>query len=145
MPLFNQNPQVTALYTGAPPTGTLAAAYNTTTFGTKVQDTHNAYSGGSYTVPVKGSYAITAASRQGAGYVLGQVAAVAIFVDGVQKASNVVVAAAAVGTLDPQVSIEGLPLNAGQVVTIRCFNSGTTPAFTTSADENYFSITRTGN
>lgn len=136
---------VSALYTGAPPTGTLAGAYNTTTFGTKVKDSHNAYSGGSYTVPVSGTYSIAAAAKQAATYVLGSTVAIAVYVDGVQKASNVQVAAAAVGNLHPAVTMHSYPLLAGQVVTIRCYNGGTTPTFSSAADENYFSITRTGN
>lgn len=136
---------ISALYTGAPPTGTLAAAYNTTTFATKVKDTHNAYSSGSYTVPVSGCYDISATARQNATYALGSTIAIAVFVDGVQKASNVLIAAAAIGSAHPSVNVRSLPLLAGQVVTIRCYNGGTTPTFTSAADENYFSITRTGN
>lgn len=136
---------VAALYTGAPPTGTLIAGYNTTTFGTKVKDSHAAYSSGSYTIPVSGIYSISAASRHSATYALGSLAAIAVYIDGTQKASNVAVAGGACGTLHPSVSINSYPLLAGQVVTIRCFNNGTTPSFTSAADENFFSITRTGN
>lgn len=136
---------VAALYTGAPPTGTLTAGYNTTTFGTKVKDSHAAYSSGSYTIPVSGIYSISAASRHSATYALGSLAAIAVYIDGTQKASNVAVAGGACGTLHPSVSINSYPLLAGQVVTIRCFNNGTTPSFTSAADENFFSITRTGN
>lgn len=139
------NETVAALYTGAPPTGTLTAGYNTTTFGTKVKDSHNAYSSGTYTIPVSGIYSISAASRHSATYGLGSLAAIAIYIDGTQKASNVAVAGGACGTLHPSVSINSYPLLAGQVVTIRCFNNGTTPSFTSAADENFFSITRTGN
>lgn len=136
---------VSALYTGAPPTGTLTTAYNTTTFGTKVKDSHNMYSGGSLTIPISGTYSIAATARYSATYVLGSTVAIAVFVDGVQKASNIVVAAAAVGVLQPLVSVHSLPLLAGQVVTIRSYAGGTSPTFTSAADENYFSITRTGN
>lgn len=139
------NETVAALYTGAPPTGTLTAGYNTTTFGTKVRDSHAAYSSGSYTIPVSGIYSISAASRHSATYALGNLAAIAVYIDGTQKASNVAVAGGACGTLHPSVSINSYPLLAGQVVTIRCFNNGTTPSFTSAADENFFSITRTGN
>lgn len=139
------NETVAALYTGAPPTGTLTAGYNTTTFGTKVRDSHAAYSSGSYTIPVSGIYSISAASRHSATYALGSLAAIAVYIDGTQKASNVAAAGGACGTLHPSVSINSYPLLAGQVVTIRCFNNGTTPSFTSAADENFFSITRTGN
>jgi hypothetical protein len=71
---------------------------------------------------------------------LGSTVAIAVYVDGVQKASNVVVAAAAVGSIHPKVDVRSYPLTAGQVVTIRCYNGGATPTFTSAADENYFSI-----
>ncbi len=46
---------VQAYYIGTP-TGTLNGSLNTATVPTKVTDTHNAYSGGTYTVPVAGYY-----------------------------------------------------------------------------------------
>lgn len=136
---------VSALYTGAPPTGTLTNSYNTTTFGTKVKDTHSAYSGGSYTVPVSGTYDITARTRQAATYVLGKFVGIAIYVDGVSKHDGTIEVAAAVSTIYPAVTVNSLPLLAGQVVTIRSYNDATSPTFASSATQNYFSIIRTGN
>ena len=136
---------VSALYTGAPPTGTLTNSYNTTTFGTKVKDTHSAFNGTSYTVPVSGTYSIAAATAQAATYVAGKIAITAIFVDGVQAETNIVSAGGANLYLYPQVVSHSRPLLAGQVVTIRSYNDATTPTFGNQATQNYFSIVRTGN
>ena len=136
---------VAALYTGAPPTGTLTNAYNITTFGTKVKDSHNAYSSGSYTIPVSGVYSITAGARHDATYALNKLSVIAIFVDGVQKQTKIEIAGGAVLYLFPQVSVHSLPLLAGQVVTIRSYNDATTPTFGSQPGENFFSIIRTGN
>lgn len=136
---------VSALYTGAPPTGTLNSSYNITTFGTKVKDTHNAYSSGSYTVPVSGTYSISAGTRQNATYALNTSANLAIFIDGTQSYTNGVVAAAAISAAFPLVSVNSVPLLAGQVVTIRSLNDATSPTFQSSANQNFFSIVRTGN
>jgi hypothetical protein len=136
---------VGALYTGAPPTGTLTNSYNTTTFGTKVKDSHGAYSAGSYTVPVSGQYDITARTRQNATYVLGKFGISSIFVDGVQKYTGAIEAGGANTALYPEVNVRSIPLLAGQVVTIRSYNDATTPTFSSNADQSYFSIVKTGN
>jgi len=135
---------VSALYTGAPPTGTLTSAWNTTTFGTKVKDTHGAYSSGTYTVPVSGTYSISATTRLSGTYAAGNLAGVAIFVDGTINKSSIFYATAATQP-HQTVTAHSIPLLAGQLVTIRSYNSGTSPAFTSAADENYFSLVKTGN
>jgi hypothetical protein len=136
---------VAALYTGAPPTGTLNSSYNTTTFGTKVKDTHNAYSSGTYTVPSSGTYSISAQTTQAATYTAGQFGAVSIHVNGTNVYTGVENAGGANGTLYPLVSVHSIPLLAGDLVTIRSANSGTTPTFSSTGFLNYFSIVRTGN
>jgi hypothetical protein len=135
---------VSALYIASPPTGTLTNAYNTTTFGTKVKDTHNAYSSGTYTVPVSGCYSISAETRQLATYSLGKFAVIAVYVDGVEKANGALEAAGANTILYPAVNVHSLPLLAGQLVTIKCYNDATTPTFGAAPTQNYFSIVRTG-
>lgn len=136
---------VGALYTGAPPTGTLAGAYNTTTFGTKVKDSHGAYSGGTYTVPVSGIYDISASAFHTATYILGSISKTAIFIDGVEKYTGVIATGGAQVYTAPPVSVESVPLLAGQLVTIRSFDNGTTPTFVTDAAVNFFSIVKVGN
>ena len=136
---------VSALYTGAPPTGTLTSSYNITTFGTKVKDSHGAYSSGSYTIPVSGQYDISAQTEQAATYVAASVAITAIFIDGVQKYIGPFKSGGANQTSYPQVNVKGIPLLSGQVVTIRSYNNGTIPTFGSDATINFFSITRSGN
>jgi hypothetical protein len=136
---------VSALYTGAPPTGTLTNAYNTTTFATKVKDTHSAYASGIYTVPVSGVYDISASTDQLATYALNKVAITAIFIDGVNKYAGRSFAGGANAELTPQVNVKSVPLLAGQLVTIRSYNDATTPTFQNDATLQYFSIVRTGN
>lgn len=136
---------VSALYTGAPPTGTLTSAFNTTTFGTKVKDSHNAYASGTYTVPSSGTYDISAQARQSATYALNKIAAISVFIDGTEKYTGQFIAGGAQGEMYPQVNVKSVPLLAGQLVTIRSYNDATTPTFGTGAANNFFSITRTGN
>jgi len=136
---------VAALYTGAPPTGTLNSSYNTVTYGTKVKDSHNAYSSGSYTVQSSGQYDISASTNQAATYAAGNYVKLAVFVDGTEKYTNYSIAYGASGNLNVQVAVKSVPLLSGQVVTIRSLNQGTTPTFYSDATTNYFSIVRSGN
>ncbi len=137
---------VNAYYTGAPPTGTIAASFNTLTFGTKVKDSHNAYSGGTYTVPVSGCYDISASFEVSAVYTSSQSAIIAIFIDGVEKVRGRTYTFTAI-TTTPQakVDIKSIPLLAGQLVTIRGYCDGTTPTIGSNAPSSYFSISKTGN
>jgi hypothetical protein len=134
---------VSALYTGA--TGTLSAASNLLTFTGKVKDSHNAYSGGAYKIPVSGVYDITASCQQNATYAANNLAYVDIYVDGVIISSNFQVAGGAVSFMVPVANIRSYPLLAGQSVTIKTYNNGTAPAINASTVVNQFGITRTGN
>lgn len=136
---------VSALYTGAPPTGTLSGSFSVTTYGSKIKDSHNAYSGGTYTVPVSGTYTITAQSGATGTFSAGKESSIAIFVDGVQKYRGYIELSSAVSLTTPNVSVTSIPLLAGQAVTIQSMTTATTPAYVATASFNYFSITRTGN
>lgn len=136
---------VAALYTGAPPTGTLNSSWNKTTYGTKVSDTHGAYSSGTYTVPVSGRYSISAASQHSATYALTNVSGISVTINGTQKYKGIQIAAGATGNLYPLVSVNSVPLLAGDALTIEGLDSGTGPAYVSDATTNFFSITRTGN
>ena len=135
---------VSALYTGAPPTGTLNSSFNITTFGTRVKDSHSAYSGGSYTVPLSGVYSIAASINVAATFALNNDTDIAIFIDGVQTYQGTKRAGGAVTTQSVLVSVNAIPLQVGQVITIRSASQGTSPTFSASAPLNNFSITRTG-
>jgi hypothetical protein len=135
---------VSALYTGAPPTGTLNSSYNTVTFGTKIKDSHNAYSGGSYTIPTSGTYSINTTARCTGTFVLNGSFNIAIYVDGVIKIAGSTITGGANSGQQTAVCVVSYPLLAGQIVTIRATTDATGPAYVSDANLNYFSITRTG-
>lgn len=137
---------VSALYTGAPPTGTLNASLNTVTFGTKVKDSHNAMSSGSYTIPVSGVYSISAEVGINGTRVLGSTDQINILADATTIASNIQTAYGSLtGTAYPLISIQGYPLLAGQVITAKTASSASSLSYDSVASRAYFSIVRTGN
>jgi len=138
---------VTASYTGAPPTGSLGAAFNTITYGTKVKDSHNAYSGGSYTVPVSGSYLIGASTAIAGTFSASASIIMSIFIDGVEKnRTGSDTYSTSVGTSYAYATPYIVPLLAGQIVTIRSYASGiTSPTFLSNGLYHTFSITKVGN
>jgi len=136
---------VSALYTGAPPTGTLNGSLNNVTFGTKVKDSHNAMSGATYTVPVSGTYSISATVAIIGTRVLGSTDQLNILVNGASIASNIQNAGGAIGTQYPSSSVLSYPILAGQTVTIQVATAATTPSYDSTASRAYFSIIRTGN
>lgn len=136
---------VSALYTGAPPTGTLNGSLNNVTFGTKVKDSHNAMSGATYTVPVSGTYSISATVAIIGTRVLGSTDQLNILVNGSSIASNIQNAGGAIGTQYPLSSVLSYPILAGQTVTIQVATAATTPSYDSTASRAYFSIIRTGN
>jgi hypothetical protein len=136
---------VSALYTGAPPTGTLNGSLNNVTFGTKVKDSHNAMSGATYTVPVSGTYSISATVAIIGTRVLGSTDQLNILVNGASIASNIQNAGGAIGTQYPLSSVLSYPILAGQTVTVQVATSSTTPSYDITATRAYFSIIRTGN
>lgn len=135
---------VSALYTGAPPTGTLNGSLNNVTFGTKVKDSHNAMSGATYTVPTSGTYSINAAVAVIGTRVLGSTDQVNILVNGSTVASNIQNAGGAIGTQYPSATLLSYPMLAGQTVVVQVATSSTTPSYDSMASRAYFSITRTG-
>jgi len=140
---------VSALYTGAPPTGTLSAAFNTVTFGTKVKDSHNAYSAGVYTVPVSGVYSIVVATAQtSTSSTAGSIGVSAAAKNGytVYQGRQVYYNTAASQFVYPIMAVHGVPLLAGDTITPQTWtdNSGT-KSFSADAALNYFSIVKTGN
>lgn len=136
---------VSALYTGAPPTGTLNGSLNNVTFGTKVKDSHNAMSGATYTVPVSGTYSVSATVAIIGTRVLGSTDQLNILVNGASIASNIQNAGGAIGTQYPLSSVLSYPILAGQTVTVQVATSSTTPSYDSTASRAYFSIIRTGN
>ena len=138
---------VSASYTGAPPTGSLGASFNIITYGTKVKDSHNAYSGGSYTVPVSGSYLIGASTAIAGTFSASASIIMSIFIDGVEKnRTGSDTYSTSVGTSYAYATPYIVPLLAGQIVTIRSYASGiTSPTFLSNGLYHTFSITKVGN
>lgn len=136
---------VSMLYTGTPVTGTLNSSFNIATFGTRVKDSHGAYSSGTYTVPVSGVYDISAQILVLTTLTLSQSVLLAIYVDGVLKYSTNAAAEGSVGNKNPSIRVGSIPLLTGQLVTIRCLTEGTTNSYSSNAGYSFFSITRSGN
>lgn len=137
---------VAALYTGQP-TGTLNGSYNIATFPTKIKDSAGVYASGSYPIQSAGIYDIKAqADISHASVAVNGNCAVSIFIDGVEAYTGVSwFSSTSVLEYMPKAEADSIPLLTGQVVTIRAYSSGTTPAYVNSAKTNRFSIKRTGN
>lgn len=137
---------VRAHYTAASAcTGTLNGSFNVTTYGTAVSDIYSMYSAGTATIPIPGTYQITASNHQNATYALGNTVNVAIFTNGANGVAGVVTTALSSVEAHPIVSTS-LRLAAGALITVQSANAGTTPTFGASGSaNNYFMITRTGN
>jgi len=137
---------VNAHYTGAPPTGTLSASYNKITYGTKVFDSHNTYSSGTYTIPVSGKYSIDANAAMIATMTTNSDSKIAVEVNGVTKLQGTVRALNTSGSVTLFPSVSGLlSCVAGDLITIRSYTDGTSTSFGSSAFDSYFSISRVGN
>jgi hypothetical protein len=135
---------VSALYTGAPPTGTLNGAA-TIIFGTKVKDSHNAYSSGLYTVPVSGVYDISCTIWFTGTFSLNTSNNISLYIDSVQKYEKQFYAGGAIAHNQLALDVKSVPLLAGQVLKIQAINNATSAGMLSSAIDNFFSITRTGN
>lgn len=120
---------VAACYTGTP-TGTLNGSYNIATFPTKQVDTHNAYSGGTYTVPAPGLYEINAFYDIQATITANQYATISIFKNGsgLPGAAYGPYLPAVAGTT-PSISGYLCNLVAGDLITIRSLTNTSSPAY----------------
>lgn len=135
---------VAAFYTSA--TGTVQNNFNNiATYGTKVLDTNNAYSAGTYTIPQVGTYSISATVDINATYTANNNALLGLYVNGVQKTVAVTIAEAAATDLYPIFTIQAYPFLLNDAVTIRPRSSGTSPTIGAGGTEDTFSIVRIGN
>lgn len=137
---------VGAFYSGAPPTGTITSSFNVTTYGTKVKDTHGAYSSGTWTCPVSGCYSVSASVDVSGTYAASNRTLIEIWVNGVAVARGGGFAgSSSTSNIIAPVNIQNYPILAGQTVQIKSFSEATSPVLTSTATNNFFSITRTGN
>jgi len=138
---------VKAIYTGAPPTITLTGSASIAKFGTKVIDTHSAYSASSgvFTVPAAGagSYDVDAACAFTGTTIVSGALTLQIFINGtvarsVSSRDDVIAL-----TASKYVSVRGVfDLVAGDTIDIRAASARTGPSFTSTASENYVHIIR---
>jgi len=137
---------VSALYTGAPPTGTFNSSFNTVTYGTKVKDSHNAYSGGVYTIPTSGVYDISAQLLALTTLTASQIVQLGVSINGAAPTYKTYynATASASNVLVP-FNVQSIPLLAGSTIAIQALTEGSTNSFGSNAGNSYFSITRTGN
>lgn len=121
-------------------TGSIAAVV----LSTKEYDTHNAYSGSTYTVPIAGKYQVSAGVTFGGTFTVGQSATINIFKNGALHSQYLAVAMGTVGQIGSQVSdsISCLP---GDTIQLQASSAATTPTLNSSAAVTYMSIVRVGN
>jgi hypothetical protein len=140
---------VGALYAPATvPTGTLGAAWNFLTFGTKVKDSNNAYSGSTYTIPVSGQYDVSSHISVNATWAVGSIFGLAISIDGSSSPSYARaprIGSAYTNVIGVNIEVKSIPLKAGQTVSIMVYCNATTPSFESSGGAHQFSIVRSGN
>jgi hypothetical protein len=136
---------VSALYTNA--SGTVNNTFtNVATYGTKVVDTHNAYSSGIYTIPVGGTYSIEAQIDISGTFVVGTTVLLGIGIGGTATYVGADKVGGAVGDGYPKVTVNSIPLTQGQQITILPRSSGTSPTIGGGGTTiDFFSIIRTGN
>lgn len=135
---------VGALYTGAPPTGTLNSSDNIVTFGTKVKDSHGAYSGGVYTVPSAGQYDVASHVYISGTFSAGNIIELKVVTsNGTYGAFHAVTASQS--NVSVLVSVKSIPLKAGDTISIKTFmTGGSGVAFNSNGNYNFFSINRSG-
>ena len=137
---------VGAFYTGTA-TGTLSSGSSVkVTFPTKQNDSHGAYSSGTYTIPISGRYSVSTASvvsLTAGSYAQINVVknnATTLATCGTVSATNIT------NTAPCWVSVQSINLVAGDTIQINVIANGTSPSLTTNfTGDNFFSIVRTGN
>lgn len=140
---------VSALYTGAPPTGTLGATENVVKYGTKVKDSHGAYNPatGEYKVPMSGVYSISASFLIEGTSAGGGIVDTIIIRKGASSLASYFLKLYEVGSLTSSAmstSVSSVPLLEGDIIKIMSNTSQTSASFASYQGFSNFSITRTG-
>ncbi len=125
-------------------TATITGTASTITYSTKDFDSHNAYSAGTYTIPVSGKYQINAALSVNGTYAINAGTVISIFKNGVIVSEYTYEVSGAQSGAQALIS-DILSAVAGDAVTIRIRSNATGPTVNASTSANYFSISRTGN
>ena len=135
------NQQIEAEYEGAPPTGTLAASFNPITYGTKIKDSTNSYSGNIWTAPATAKYTMMAQAAIAGTYSTGNVTAIGFSLDGAAPTRySQEIAYGSVAALAPKVIWKNVSLNAGQTIEVEAYTDASGASFSSSSALNYFSI-----
>lgn len=135
--------RVIAAYYNGLPTGTINTTYNTITYPTLISDTSGSYSAGTYTAPITGYYDIEAQVDISATFTVGQLTALAVFINGSELAESSQLACVATSyDFVTPIGLKSIKLNAGDLVTIRAKTAGSSPSFINAGTKNWFSISR---
>jgi len=130
-------------------TSSISSTLGTMTYATKVFDSHNAYSGGIYTLPVSGKFQINAGIFVSATFSASNAVNISIFNGATEITRTYLVMQGWTGssTFNQYVAISDIISgNAGDQITIKAACGGTSPTVATSSQiSNYFSIARVGN
>jgi len=120
----------------------LNASFNTATFPTKVSDTHNAYSGGTYTIPIQDFYTVSAIANVTGTAVADGAVFIAIFKNGVEQVERYTEysSGSSSSQVNPGVHLTGFFCSAGDLITIRVKTDATTPSYVAAGDRFQFSI-----
>jgi hypothetical protein len=122
----------------------ISSSLATITYATKDWDTHNAYSSGTFTVPVSGKYIVTAQIKPAATFTLNNNVIIELQKNGTVVTRETVFAAAAVTDLNAGIW-DHVSCVAGDTLRIQVSCSGTGPSIASSNFENYLSLTKVGN
>ncbi len=133
---------VNARYYGA--TGTITSSNSAVTFPTKDFDSHNAYSGSTYTIPVSGKYQITARTIMDATFSLNATTNLSIYHNGTEV-NHMFVYSPSTETGVPLIVSDILSCLAGDTIQIQAACSGASPTLGNTQPNSGFSIARVGN
>jgi len=126
-------------------TSSVSGSFGTITYSTKDFDSHNAYSSGTYTIPVSGKYEINGKVAISASFTSGEGNTIAIFKNGTEVSENTALASSTISnSFDIEVS-DIISCLAGDLITIKILSNGGSPSVVSNNVRNFFSISRTGN
>ena len=118
-------------------------------FATSIFDSHSAFASGIFTAPVSGKYLVSAALliNSGGGWAAGEEAHIEIYKNNTTNVGRgYYFAQATHSTYVPLSATSEVSLSAGDTIRIRAYQaSGGTLTLTSTAGENYLSITKVGN
>lgn len=120
-------------------TTTITSSLATITYATKDYDSNNAYSAGTFTIPVAGKYQVNANIALAATYAAGNAAIIAILKNGSIVSQYQRNASVTEGSVPLMIS-DIINCAASDTITIQASSVGTSPSVVSSNSRNYFSI-----